>query len=342
MGCERLTYKKNKTPLKVAYSKTPFFLKIGDSKKQGSPKKCLSAYKYKYNGKEYQDELDLNWYDYGARNSDPAVIPFTTIDPRAEDYYSQSPYAFASNNPVLYVDINGEGVDDIVFYNTKGNEVHRVKSDTVHEMYLVVNDSGNESHNTITTMIQGANTVETAHMYTTMASSEFSEATSMSIEFSGDAEESRGKDSLGRQRYMAEGALSTSVGFANGSEIEIQSVNANSGPWGFGPTPNGDYEGSRIVNTRESGMVRDGVGFKVYMSDNTQLNRDGLRIHPDQNPSEGTAGCIGIAEPSANLKQFRNNITTFLGNHNLININVNITNNPNYNRSVGGRQNSGE
>ncbi len=67
--------------------------------------------KYKYNGKELQDELDLNWYDCGARNSDPAVIPFTTIDPRAEEYYSQSPYAFAANNPVYYIDINGEGVE---------------------------------------------------------------------------------------------------------------------------------------------------------------------------------------------------------------------------------------
>jgi hypothetical protein len=28
-------------------------------------------YQYKYNGKEYQDELGLNFYDYGARNYDP-------------------------------------------------------------------------------------------------------------------------------------------------------------------------------------------------------------------------------------------------------------------------------
>lgn len=32
------------------------------------------------------------------------------IDPLAEDYYYQSTYAFAANNPVFYIDYNGEGV----------------------------------------------------------------------------------------------------------------------------------------------------------------------------------------------------------------------------------------
>ena len=40
-----------------------------------------AVYKYKYNGKELQDELGLNMYDYGWRNYMPDVGRWTQIDP---------------------------------------------------------------------------------------------------------------------------------------------------------------------------------------------------------------------------------------------------------------------
>ena len=80
----------------------------------------IKAYKYKYNSlsrtcigsKELQNELDLNWYDYGARNYDAALGRFMNVDPFTEKYNFQSPYVYAANNPVFFVDINGMGVDD--------------------------------------------------------------------------------------------------------------------------------------------------------------------------------------------------------------------------------------
>ena len=65
------------------------------------------TYNYKFNGKEFQDELALNMYDYGARNYDPAIGRWMNIDNMAEKYLSNSPYHYAGNNPILYLDVDG-------------------------------------------------------------------------------------------------------------------------------------------------------------------------------------------------------------------------------------------
>ncbi|MDR6969107.1 RHS repeat-associated protein [Flavobacterium arsenatis] len=70
-----------------------------------------SNYQYKYNGKEYQDELSLNWYDYGARNYDPALGRFFNIDRMAEMFERMTPYQYAGNTPTYFIDRNGEYID---------------------------------------------------------------------------------------------------------------------------------------------------------------------------------------------------------------------------------------
>jgi RHS repeat-associated protein len=68
--------------------------------------------KYGYNGKEEVSGVGL--LDYGARFYDPAIGRFTTIDPLAEDYTFQNPYAYAANNPIRYIDFMGMGPTDPV------------------------------------------------------------------------------------------------------------------------------------------------------------------------------------------------------------------------------------
>jgi len=72
---------------------------------------------YQYNGKELNTDLNLNWYDYGARMYDPAVGRFMGVDPLAEKYNSWSPYTYTLNNPVKYIDPDGR---DVISVNDKG------------------------------------------------------------------------------------------------------------------------------------------------------------------------------------------------------------------------------
>lgn len=57
-----------------------------------------------------QDELGLNIYDYGNRNYDPTIGRFFNIDRYAEKYYNKSPYNYAANNPILFVDVKGDSI----------------------------------------------------------------------------------------------------------------------------------------------------------------------------------------------------------------------------------------
>lgn len=69
-----------------------------------------AAEKYKYNGKELQDELQLNVYDYGWRQYDPAIGRFLKTDRFAEKYHQLTPYGYAANNPIFFVDIQGDSL----------------------------------------------------------------------------------------------------------------------------------------------------------------------------------------------------------------------------------------
>ena len=64
-------------------------------------------YKYKYNGKEYQDELGLNLTAMDYRQYDNALGRFNCIDKLAEMDYDNSPYVFGNNNPAFWCDPSG-------------------------------------------------------------------------------------------------------------------------------------------------------------------------------------------------------------------------------------------
>lgn len=107
LGNIRLSYKKGTSGLEILEENNyyPFGLKHkGYNYNVNSTNLAL---KYKFGGKEYQDELGLNWYDITARNYDPALGRWMSIDPLAEQMRRHSPYNYAFNNPIYFIDPDG-------------------------------------------------------------------------------------------------------------------------------------------------------------------------------------------------------------------------------------------
>ena len=77
----------------------PFGLTFNSAK--GSPKNL-----YTYNGKEEQEET--GWIDYGARMYMPDLGRWGVVDPAADVVEMSSPYVYSLNNPINYIDIDGE------------------------------------------------------------------------------------------------------------------------------------------------------------------------------------------------------------------------------------------
>lgn len=60
-----------------------------------------------FQGKEKEEELGRNTYDFGWRDFDPAIARWTVVDPLAERRYELTPYNFVQNSPMFRIDPDG-------------------------------------------------------------------------------------------------------------------------------------------------------------------------------------------------------------------------------------------
>ncbi|RXM41070.1 sugar-binding protein [Chryseobacterium sp. CH21] len=102
LGNVRLSYAKNGAGTEIIEESNyyPFGLKHGIS----NPSVGNPSYNYKYNGKELQE---TGMYDYGARFYMPDLGRWGVVDPLAEKMTRYSPYNYAFNNPLSFIDPDG-------------------------------------------------------------------------------------------------------------------------------------------------------------------------------------------------------------------------------------------
>jgi RHS repeat-associated protein len=68
---------------------------------------AVTVNKYKYNGKELNDDFGLNLSDYGARWYDAALGRWWSVEPFSDLFHNSSGYSYALNTPIFCIDMDG-------------------------------------------------------------------------------------------------------------------------------------------------------------------------------------------------------------------------------------------
>jgi RHS repeat-associated protein len=91
-----------KSPVIQTQDYYPFGLTFNSHRREGA---ILN--RFQYNGKELQDVLNVNWNDYGARMYMSDIGRWGILDPLSEKGRRWSPYTYAFDNPVRFIDPDG-------------------------------------------------------------------------------------------------------------------------------------------------------------------------------------------------------------------------------------------
>ena len=164
MGCLKLAYHQEAqekalsftdTGLSIAYKNPQFF--EGESRQKPESVKKIGVYYYSFgmqmpdrtfsvanggyrfgfNGKEMDNEVSGqgNQYDYGFRIYNPRLGKFLSVDPLTQSYPWYTPYQFAGNKVIRFIDLDGLEEYDPMQEDDNTSALYTITGETVEEIF---------------------------------------------------------------------------------------------------------------------------------------------------------------------------------------------------------------
>ena len=227
-----------------------------------------STQPFRYGGKELDRMHGLDCYDYGARMYDPGIGRFMSIDPKAEDYYDTSPYAYCLNNPIKNTDPDGRSVwsrgAKLLWHVGKAVAKNGLKALNTVETYTSAFSDIQESVNTLTDA--NASTADKVMAGVSLAS----EFAPVSV---GDAKAIKNTISASRRGNNVKGTTK-SVRFvtdSNGNTVDTYNT-----PSGNYIQPNGDRTDILQTKSHFNKKEKRNDGFSHTHPKETNIDRKGV------------------------------------------------------------------
>jgi len=120
--------------------------------------------RYKYNGKERDDESGL--YNYGMRYYSAWTCRFISVDPLFRDYAYYTPYQYAGNKPINFIDMDGLEEADQVLPNSVNELISTPLTKAIEPIGVVPHFSDNIGVNPFTPSNKNHNVFNPPAAYT--------------------------------------------------------------------------------------------------------------------------------------------------------------------------------
>jgi RHS repeat-associated protein len=216
LGNVRLSYTKNPSTNALDIIEESNYYPFGLKHNSYNVDNYQPEYKYQYNGKEMQDELQLNLYDFGARNYDPVLGRWMNVDPLAEKMRRHSPYNYAFNNPIYFIDPDGMQADDWINWTGKDGQQHI----TYHEGITTLDQAKANGYSTATQVFKSGvgNIKKTREEFNFQAGGKFSVNGGKTMDVADGGYQTEGGAYINKGLTNSEQILKVSSGLQDGGD----------------------------------------------------------------------------------------------------------------------------